>query len=32
MNGEKDIAKGRIKEAVGVLTNNEKLREEGKTG
>ena len=31
MSGEKDIVKGRIKEAVGVLTNNEKLRETGKT-
>jgi uncharacterized protein YjbJ (UPF0337 family) len=31
MSGEKEIVKGRIKEATGVLTNNEKLRAEGKT-
>jgi uncharacterized protein YjbJ (UPF0337 family) len=31
MNGEKDIVKGRIKEAAGVLTNNDKLRAEGST-
>ena len=31
MSGEKDIVKGRIKEATGVLTNNERLRAEGKT-
>ena len=31
MSGEKDIVKGRIKEAAGVLTGNEKLRAEGKT-
>ncbi len=30
MSGKTDIVKGRIKEAVGVLTNNEKLREAGK--
>ena len=31
MGGKTDVAKGRIKEAAGVLTGNEKLREEGKT-
>jgi uncharacterized protein YjbJ (UPF0337 family) len=31
MSGKTDIVKGRIKEAVGVLTNNEQLREAGKT-
>ena len=31
MNGKTDIAKGRIKEAAGVLTGNDKLRKEGKT-
>jgi uncharacterized protein YjbJ (UPF0337 family) len=31
MSGEKDIVKGRIKEAAGVLTGNEKLRADGKT-
>lgn len=31
MSGEKDIVKGRIKEAAGVVTNNDKLRAEGKT-
>jgi uncharacterized protein YjbJ (UPF0337 family) len=30
MNGKLDVVKGRIKEATGVLTNNEKLRNEGK--
>ena len=30
MNGKIDIAKGRIKEAAGVLINNEALRNEGK--
>jgi uncharacterized protein YjbJ (UPF0337 family) len=30
MNGKLDIAKGRIKEAAGVLINNEALRNEGK--
>ena len=30
MSGEKDIVKGRIKEAAGVLTDNDKLRTEGK--
>jgi uncharacterized protein YjbJ (UPF0337 family) len=28
--GKTDVAKGRIKEAAGVLTGNEKLRAEGK--
>lgn len=31
MTGKTDQVKGRIKEAAGVLTGNEKLREEGKT-
>ena len=31
MGGKTDIVKGRIKEAVGALTGNEKLREEGRT-
>lgn len=30
MSGKTDIAKGRIKEAAGVLTGNDKLREKGK--
>jgi uncharacterized protein YjbJ (UPF0337 family) len=30
MSGKTDVLKGRIKEAVGVLTGNDKLREEGK--
>ena len=30
MSGKTDIVKGRIKEAVGVLTNNQQLREAGK--
>ncbi len=29
MSGAADIAKGRIKEAIGLLTNDEKLREAG---
>jgi uncharacterized protein YjbJ (UPF0337 family) len=29
MGGKTDVAKGRIKEAVGVLTGNDKLRAEG---
>jgi uncharacterized protein YjbJ (UPF0337 family) len=29
MSGKTDIVKGRIKEAAGALTGNEKLREEG---
>lgn len=31
MGGKTDVVKGRIKEAAGALTGNEKLREEGKT-
>ncbi len=31
MGGKTDIAKGRIKEAAGVLVNNDKLRRSGKT-
>ena len=31
MGGKKDIAKGRIEEAAGVLTGNDKLRNKGKT-
>ena len=31
MNGKTDEVKGRIKEAAGALTGNDKLREEGKT-
>jgi uncharacterized protein YjbJ (UPF0337 family) len=31
MSGKTDVAKGRIKEAAGVLTGNDKLRVEGKT-
>lgn len=31
MSGKKDVVKGRIKEAVGALTGNDKLRDEGKT-
>jgi uncharacterized protein YjbJ (UPF0337 family) len=30
MSGKTDVAKGRIKEAAGALTGNDKLREEGK--
>jgi len=30
MSGRTDIAKGRVKEATGVLTGNEKLRDKGK--
>jgi uncharacterized protein YjbJ (UPF0337 family) len=30
MSGKTDILKGRVKEAVGALTGNDKLREEGK--
>ena len=30
MGNKTDIAKGRIKEAAGALTDNEKLRQEGK--
>jgi len=31
MGGKTDVVKGRIKEAAGVLTGNDNLREEGKT-
>ena len=31
MGGKTDEVKGRIKEAVGALTGNDRLREEGKT-
>jgi uncharacterized protein YjbJ (UPF0337 family) len=31
MGGKTDVVKGRIKEAAGVLTGNDKLRHEGKT-
>ena len=31
MGGRTDIAKGRIEEAAGVLTGNDKLRNRGKT-
>ena len=31
MSGKTDVVKGRIKEAAGDLTGNEKLREEGQT-
>ena len=31
MSGKSDIVKGRIKEAAGALTGNDKLREEGKS-
>ena len=31
MSGKTDVVKGRIKEAAGVLINNDKLRAEGKT-
>ena len=31
MGGKTDVVKGRIEEAAGVLTDNDKLREEGKT-
>ena len=31
MSGKTDMVKGRLKEAAGVLTGNEKLRAEGKT-
>ncbi|MBN2023304.1 MAG: CsbD family protein [Pirellulales bacterium] len=30
MGGKTDVVKGRIKEAAGALTGNDKLREEGK--
>ena len=31
MSGKTDVVKGRIEEAAGALTGNDKLREEGKT-
>jgi uncharacterized protein YjbJ (UPF0337 family) len=31
MSGKTDVAKGRIKEAAGALTDNDDLRAEGKT-
>jgi uncharacterized protein YjbJ (UPF0337 family) len=31
MSGKTDVVKGRIKEAAGALTGNDKLREEGRT-
>lgn len=31
MGGKTDVVKGRIKEAAGSLTGNDKLREEGET-
>jgi uncharacterized protein YjbJ (UPF0337 family) len=31
MSGKTDVLKGRIKEAAGALTGNDKLRDEGKT-
>ena len=31
MGGKTDVVKGRIKEAAGALTGNDKLRKEGKT-
>jgi uncharacterized protein YjbJ (UPF0337 family) len=31
MSGKTDVIKGRIKEATGALTGNDKLRQEGKT-
>ena len=31
MSGKTDVMKGRIKEAAGALTDNDKLREEGQT-
>ena len=31
MNGKADVVKGRVKEAAGALTGNNKLRAEGKT-
>ena len=31
MSGKTDVIKGRIKEAAGDLTGNDKLRDEGKT-
>jgi len=31
MSGKTDVVKGRIKEAAGALTGNDKLKQEGKT-
>jgi uncharacterized protein YjbJ (UPF0337 family) len=31
MSGKTDVAKGRIKEAAGALSDNDKLRRDGKT-
>jgi uncharacterized protein YjbJ (UPF0337 family) len=31
MSGKTDVVKGRLKEAAGVLTDNDELRAEGKT-
>ena len=31
MGGKTDVVKGRIKEAAGALTGNDKLRDQGKT-
>ena len=31
MSGKTDVVKGRIEEAAGALTGNDKLREDGKT-
>ncbi len=31
MSGKTDVVKGRVKEAAGALTGNDKLREEGQT-
>jgi uncharacterized protein YjbJ (UPF0337 family) len=31
MGGKTDIVKGRVEEAAGVLTNNDKLRNKGRT-
>ena len=31
MGGKTDVVKGRIKEAAGTLTGNDKLRDQGKT-
>jgi uncharacterized protein YjbJ (UPF0337 family) len=31
MSGKTDVVKGRIKEAAGAVTGNDKLRDEGKT-
>ena len=31
MSGKTDVVKGRLKEAAGALTDNDALREEGKT-